>query len=289
LLEVALAGVMPDSIERRFFDVPGAAPLFVGDLLLGLAVGWLANRRSRSSAAAWVFLPASALFIYNFAAEVLFSSQPPGWQHFLRNYLSNDCLQTSCIGVEAFTIPLFSTVAYAVGARIAVRKNPANVKPPRASEPFRSLAGYIENLLLACGAAWLMAMVYVVVITRSQSAGLPARLFGPPLFLMSVLVPAGLGCYVRLRTGSRLPLWVWPIPLLGQSLVAAGLAVARAWGANLSWSQAYACAGCSGVSLGIALYSLVPAYGAVAYSVGAALCPRKRKLSSAERSRSEPV
>jgi hypothetical protein len=64
LLGVALAGVMPDSIERRFFDVPGAAPLFVGDLLLGLAVGWLANRRSRSSAAGWVFLPALALFIY---------------------------------------------------------------------------------------------------------------------------------------------------------------------------------------------------------------------------------
>jgi hypothetical protein len=272
LLGILLAGVTPDSIERRFFDAPGAAPFFLGDILLAFAIGWLVNRRLRSSSAPWVFIPALLLFLYNFSTEVFRASPNFGWDYFIRNELSNNCMQTSCIGVEAFTIPLYNTVAYALGAWWVRRAGEPAAPAGNEHHRLGQAAAYVGCLLLACGSAWLMAMAYVAFGARQAEPTAYSAIFGPPLFPMSLVVPATLGYLIGRRTSSKAPLWVWPAPLLLAAVEVLFLSGTNRLGGSVSFWQAFTCVHCTGTTLGLAVYIVVPAYGALSFSIGAALC-----------------
>jgi hypothetical protein len=187
---------------------------------------------------------------------------------------------TSCIGVMLDTIPLYSAAAYSLGAWLALAHAPGHAAPAStvgAADVPWSVARYIGNLVLACGSAWLTAAVYVTLF-GSALRGLPSKsLFGPPMFLASTLLPAVLGAIVESRTRSKLPLWVWPLPVAWQ-LVLAGVFHGRLIaGEPFHWWQAFACLHCGGTAVGVVLYGAAPAYGAIVYSLGALVCRRRRQ------------
>jgi len=269
--------------------VPGSAPFFPAAVLVGAGTGYLLNRSYRSRAARWVFVPPLLVFLLNARGD-LFLISGGGWAYFVKNELSNQCMQTSCLGVAFFTMPVAAATAYAFGAWLAGQRpasalgegfpspplhatladSPApNASLDRLARLVWSLVGYILQVALACGSAWLGARVVIgmAVVGKARPA-VPGVALGALIFLISVTVPFALGATLARSKRSVASGWVWPAPVLFQFVAALSLSGTGLYGSTIHWWQAYVCACNSNFEIGLAVYSAAPAYGGIAYSLG---------------------
>lgn len=104
---LSLAGV-----NDAIFEVPNSAPIFAGWLLVGAALGYAFNRKDRSYAACFVFLPPFLLFLWD--VWVTLHLQPPygGWA----NVWHGDFSRNGSVEEAILTAPLYATIAYSLGA-----------------------------------------------------------------------------------------------------------------------------------------------------------------------------
>lgn len=104
----------------RWFNVPGAGPWFAGSLLVGAVLGFAAIRRRRTPLATLVFIPPLLLLIY-FASSYYQAPAPyGGWAAVWREFFSNQCGASECLGEFAGTQPTFAAAAYSAVAALAL-------------------------------------------------------------------------------------------------------------------------------------------------------------------------
>ena len=122
-LGVLLAGTVP-GLTYYTLDAPSAAPYFPGWIAIGLAAGFLINRRDRSPAACWVFVPPLLLFLLDALQTIHRGAPYGGWSYYLSNTFSPHCTSDACAGEALLTAPLYATIAYSIGSLIALRGLP---------------------------------------------------------------------------------------------------------------------------------------------------------------------
>jgi hypothetical protein len=291
-----LGSALPPALSW-FLSVPGSAPFFPGAILLGLASGFALNRQICSKLAVWVFVPPLLLFALN-ARDDLFLVSGSGWTYFLLNELSNRCAQTECLGVAFFTVPLACAFGYSGGAWLALRRNsrgtaarrrraalpmplppggeghyPTELDAPApAAQSIWAVVGYAGRLWLATASAWFVAWLFLSMTIYSRMPGLFGGLL---IVLVSAGTAAALGAGLECRRPSKGSIWVWPLPVVLQLAAAFFTGGTHAFDTTAHWWQAYLCSCADAPAVGLLLYSAVPAYGAVAFSLGA-LWARRR-------------
>lgn len=98
-------------------------PYFPFSNLVGLCCGYLVNRRLQSRSAAWVWVLPAIWLACVIADQIRYAY--PGqdlWQDVWNNFFGGGC-GFECIGQLIATAPFYSSVAYSLGAWVALSKS----------------------------------------------------------------------------------------------------------------------------------------------------------------------
>jgi len=119
LFGVILGELLGAELGDRIF----ARPIYPGEIVCGFLAGLVLNRRSQSKSAAWVWIPTATLLSTYF----LPSERTDGFASTAAYLFGPHC--GDCFEQVVMVSPFYASVAYSIGAWVALRW-PANSSKP---------------------------------------------------------------------------------------------------------------------------------------------------------------
>lgn len=102
-----------------------AGPTYLFFILVGLGMGYVANRRQRSRAPLWVWILPTIWSVYGVASDLSSGiHQHESVLDYIWNILIFPNRELAYIGQWVIGAPFFSAVAYSFGAWLAIRRPP---------------------------------------------------------------------------------------------------------------------------------------------------------------------
>ena len=92
----------------------------------GLVMGYLTNRRFRTKAAVFVWVPPLLCLTYSIATWKSYGGHSY-WADVWANFFGASCGDTECLYELLVTLPFYTSAAYSVGALFGYRKSPQDL------------------------------------------------------------------------------------------------------------------------------------------------------------------
>jgi hypothetical protein len=108
------AGV--EALNRRISNLLFWAPIFPSEIILGLVAGFAVTKSLRSESAKWVWIFPALWLLSDFPSSI----RNTGWSYTLNYLFRGKC--SDCVEVAFLVAPFYGSVAYSVGAWIALKR-----------------------------------------------------------------------------------------------------------------------------------------------------------------------
>lgn len=203
------AGV--DALNYNVGNLIFWAPIFPSEIILGFFAGLKVNKFLRSRSAEWAWVLPAVFLISDLPSQV----RDTGWNYTLSYLFAGKC--ADCVEVAILVAPLYASIAYSVGAFVALRRSvdidPNTVREGPGAVRLLQLSLYSASVVIG-----VFVLAFVLVLgTRllSHSAGaLVETFFNRPHYVGEIVVALAGGVLVGTRIRPQLAKWVWVLPSL---------------------------------------------------------------------------